>query len=72
MNTIRQQLVSFAQGSSTPVEAVSRALAAIAEHNPVYNALPTLVRSRTPVWAWVLVVAFFGVSGALIWKLVRG
>ncbi|HMN82953.1 MAG TPA: amidase family protein [Burkholderiaceae bacterium] len=46
MNTVRQQLVSFAQGSSTPVEAVSRALAAITEHNPVYNALPTLVRAN--------------------------
>lgn len=44
MRTLRQHLVAYGEGWLSPVETIAGALSAIDRNNPVYNALPTLVR----------------------------
>lgn len=43
MPSIRETLLSYAQGRATPVDTVAAACSAIDRHNPLFNALPTLV-----------------------------
>lgn len=43
MPSIRETLLSYAQGQSTPVDAIAAACSAIDRHNPLVNAVPTQV-----------------------------